>query len=50
MAKYSIADGSLGPSFEHVITKHPAVVDLLISFAHTAASTDTRMALPLQLQ
>nr|XP_019007506.1 uncharacterized protein I206_07767 [Kwoniella pini CBS 10737]OCF46287.1 hypothetical protein I206_07767 [Kwoniella pini CBS 10737] len=41
----------LGPSVEHTIITHPAVVDVLLSFAHCAASAGpkTRMELPLHL-
>ena len=41
--------GRLGPSVEHVIKTQPSVVDLLLSFAHTAASSQARMSLPLHL-
>lgn len=40
----------LGPSIEHVIIHHPAVVDLLLTFAYDSAKTLTRMELPLQLR
>jgi ubiquitin-conjugating enzyme E2 Q len=46
----NIADIRLGPSVEHVIKTQPGVVDLLLTFAHAAASTETRMDLPLLLQ
>lgn len=40
----------LGPSVEHVIRTQPGVVDLLLSFAYSAASSTTRMDLPLELK
>lgn len=40
----------LGPSLPHTIMTHPGVVDLLLSFAHAAAGSTTRMALPLGIK
>lgn len=41
---------SLGPSVEHVIKTQPLVVDLLLSFAFSAAKSRTRMDMPQGLQ
>ncbi|WWC62233.1 uncharacterized protein I303_104829 [Kwoniella dejecticola CBS 10117] len=48
---YGFMSLGLGPSVEHTIITHPAVVDILLSFAHCAASSEitTRMELPLHL-
>ncbi|KAK4684001.1 ubiquitin-conjugating enzyme E2 Q, partial [Tremellales sp. Uapishka_1] len=46
---YGFMSLGLGPSIEHVIQTQPAVVDLLLNFAHAAASSRTRMELPLGL-
>ncbi|KAK8864709.1 hypothetical protein IAR55_001963 [Kwoniella newhampshirensis] len=46
---YSMMSLGLGPSVEHIILTHPAVVDVLLSFAHSAASSSARMDLPLKL-
>ncbi|WWC88980.1 uncharacterized protein L201_003895 [Kwoniella dendrophila CBS 6074] len=48
---YGFMSLGLGPSVEHTILTHPAVVDVLLSFAHCAASggSSTRMELPLHL-
>ncbi|WVF71109.1 hypothetical protein IAT40_005906 [Kwoniella sp. CBS 6097] len=46
---YGFMSLGLGPSVEHAIITHPSVVDVLLSFAHSAASGRTRMDLPLHL-
>nr|XP_031859462.1 uncharacterized protein CI109_005108 [Kwoniella shandongensis]KAA5526534.1 hypothetical protein CI109_005108 [Kwoniella shandongensis] len=46
---YSFMSLGLGPSLEHIIKTHPGVVDILLSFAYSAASSTTRMELPLKL-
>ncbi|WVQ77891.1 hypothetical protein IAR50_007596 [Cryptococcus sp. DSM 104548] len=46
---YASMSLGFGPSLELTILTHPGVVDLLLSFAHSAASSSTRMALPAQL-
>ncbi|OCF31971.1 hypothetical protein I316_06356 [Kwoniella heveanensis BCC8398] len=46
---YGFMSLGLGPSVEHTIITHPSVVDILLSFAHSAASGRTRMELPLHL-
>ncbi|RSH89058.1 hypothetical protein EHS25_002724 [Saitozyma podzolica] len=46
---YGFMSLGLGPSVEHVIKTQPGVVDLLLSFAYSAASSMTRMDLPLEL-
>jgi ubiquitin-conjugating enzyme E2 Q len=47
---YGFMSLGLGPSVEHVIKTQPGVVDLLLSFAYSAASSMTRMDLPLELK
>ncbi|KAL7422062.1 hypothetical protein Q5752_003837 [Cryptotrichosporon argae] len=46
---YAFMSLGLGPSIEHVVLTQPAVVDLLLSLAWSAAKSPTRMDLPLQL-
>ncbi|WVQ80119.1 hypothetical protein IAT38_002220 [Cryptococcus sp. DSM 104549] len=46
---YGFLSLRLGPSVEHTIQTHPGVVDLLLSFAHCAASGSTRMDMPTHL-
>ncbi|WWD03208.1 hypothetical protein V865_001258 [Kwoniella europaea PYCC6329] len=48
---YGFMSLGLGPSVEYTIMTHPAVVDVLLSFAHCAAASgaQTRMELPLHL-
>ncbi|ODO08329.1 hypothetical protein L198_00053 [Cryptococcus wingfieldii CBS 7118] len=46
---YGFMSLGFGPSIDHTIITQPGVVDLLLSFAHSAASSDTRMALPTHL-
>ncbi|WVW84288.1 hypothetical protein I302_106319 [Kwoniella bestiolae CBS 10118] len=48
---YGFMSLGLGPSVEHTIVTHPAVVDVLVSFAHCAAASgpNTRMELPHHL-
>ncbi|WVQ99753.1 hypothetical protein IAU59_006895 [Kwoniella sp. CBS 9459] len=46
---YGFMSLGLGPSVEHTIITHPSVVDVLLSFAHSAAMGRTRMELPLFL-